>query len=212
MIINSFLSFLQERQGNCKRVYAFNTFFYPRLIADNGDVRVAFNASIRRWTQHIDLFSYDIAFIPIHCHGNHWALMCVNLESKSLTYYDSLASPFVNSKGQAEMSRVLEYLKLEFVDKGNGPFLPTECSIGTLGITVDVETDQGKVPQQENGNDCGVFVCKIAESISQQLPLMFDQSDVTSYRTPPHRLFLKVGAIVILLRNLNPNCGLCNGT
>ena len=29
---------------------------------------------------------------------------------------------------------------------------------------------------------------------------------------PPHRLFLKPGAIVILLRNLNPRTGLCNGT
>ena len=29
---------------------------------------------------------------------------------------------------------------------------------------------------------------------------------------PPHRLCLKAGAIVILLRNLNPRTGLCNGT
>ena len=29
---------------------------------------------------------------------------------------------------------------------------------------------------------------------------------------PPHKLILKIGQPIVMLRNLNPNAGLCNGT
>ena len=47
--------------------------------------------------------------------------------------------------------------------------------------------------------------------MATKVPLEFLHA-LTPSGMPPHRLCLKKGAIVILLRNLNPNCGLCNGT
>ena len=38
----------------------------------------------------VDLFSYSRVFLPVHVHGNHWCLGCVNVEEKRVEYYDSL--------------------------------------------------------------------------------------------------------------------------
>ena len=49
------------------------------------------------------------------------------------------------------------------------------------------------------------------EEEQQNYPLEFINS-LTPSGMPEHRLFLKVGSIIILLRNLNVHSGLCNGT
>ena len=38
------------------------------------------------------------------------------------------------------------------------------------------------------------------------------QNDISLSGLPPHRLTVKVGCVMMLLRNLNPKKGLCNGT
>ena len=38
------------------------------------------------------------------------------------------------------------------------------------------------VPQQDNGNDCGVFMCKFADYLSGNLELRFEAGDMPYFR------------------------------
>ena len=49
------------------------------------------------------------------------------------------------------------------------------------------------------------------EEEQQNYPLEFI-NNLTPSGMPEHQLFLKVGSIIMLLRNLNVHSGLCNGT
>ena len=57
-----------ERDGQAK-VYAFNTFFYPKIMSGG-------HAAVKRWTKKVDIFSVHFILIPVHL-GMHWCL-CVS--------------------------------------------------------------------------------------------------------------------------------------
>ena len=44
--------------GQYQKVYAFNTFFYPKLT-DTG------YSSVSRWTKKVDIFAHDLIIIPV---------------------------------------------------------------------------------------------------------------------------------------------------
>ncbi|GBN35336.1 hypothetical protein AVEN_228209-1 [Araneus ventricosus] len=54
------------------------------------------------------------------------------------------------------------------------------------------------------------IICEDQEE-QNNFPLDFINT-LTPSRMPPHKLNLKVGAVIMLLRNLNPSTGLCNET
>ncbi|XP_077534571.1 uncharacterized protein LOC144146500 [Haemaphysalis longicornis] len=90
-VINFYLNLIMERsatedarESGWPRVYAFNTFFYPKLAASG-------YTAVKRWTRSVDLFSFDILLVPLHC-TLHWCLAAVDFRKRSIVYYDSLFS------------------------------------------------------------------------------------------------------------------------
>lgn len=77
-VINFYMNLIIERGKNPKwsKAYAFNTFFYMKLIKDGP-------SSLRRWTKRIDLFSYDIVCVPIHL-GMHWCMAIIDFRDSSI--------------------------------------------------------------------------------------------------------------------------------
>ena len=162
-VINFYMQMIVARaesnQENFRSVYAFNTFFYPRLM-DKG------YSMVKRWTKKVDLFSYSLVLIPVHL-GMHWCLATVDMDRKSIIYYDSMGG-----NNRAAVQGLATYLQEEHKSKKG-----TELDMAPWKQVI-----AKKIPQQMNGSDCGMFTCKFAEFSSRRARFTFNQADMPYYR------------------------------
>lgn len=162
-IINFYMNLIVARSGERKglpRVYAFSTFFVPKLIA-------AGYGGVSRWTRKVDLFSYDVLLVPLHITA-HWCLVVVDFRERRIAYYDSLGPPFKTPRCLRLMRLYLEAESRQRRDRG----------LDWRGWTTRV----ADVPLQQNGNDCGVFVCQYAECLTRDAPISFGQEHIPYFR------------------------------
>lgn len=167
-VINFYLSVIMERSGTEEarekawpRVYAFNTFFFPKLA-------VGGYAAVKRWTRSVDLFSFDILLVPLHC-TMHWCLAAVDFRKRTISYYDSL-------KSQGDKHHFLLRLQSYIEDESQGK--KNKGIDWDAWALIDVE----ELPQQTNTNDCGVFICQYSECLSRDAPMEFGQEHMPYFR------------------------------
>uniref|UniRef100_A0A8U7NUW4 SUMO specific peptidase 2 n=1 Tax=Corvus moneduloides TaxID=1196302 RepID=A0A8U7NUW4_CORMO len=153
-IVNFYMSLLVERskKEGYPAVYAFNTFFYSKLSSTS-------HRGVKKWTKGVDIFKHDVLLVPIHLRI-HWTLLVVDLREKAIKYFDSLGQ-----KGDHICKTVLKYLEEESKEKRNIELTASEWTLRSLGAE--------EIPQQSNGSDCGVFVCKFADFITRDKPIIF---------------------------------------
>ncbi|KAF2369185.1 Ulp1 protease family C-terminal catalytic domain [Trinorchestia longiramus] len=160
-VVNFYMNLIMERSKNdnfCS-VYAFNTFFYPKLV------KIGFSG-VKRWTKKVDIFSYDLLLVPVHL-GMHWCLATINTKDKVITYYDSMLGD--NTQCLHELRK---YLADEMGDK-------KKTSLDLTGWKFETPKD---IPQQMNGSDCGMFACKFSEYLSRRKPITFTQDHMPYFR------------------------------
>ncbi|XP_052782238.1 sentrin-specific protease 1-like [Mya arenaria] len=160
-VINFYMNLLMERgeADNKPSVYAFNTFFYPKVTSSG-------HSAVRRWTRRVDVLGMDYIIIPVHL-GMHWCLAIIDFKKKQIRYYDSMGG------GDRGCLNVLQqYLCDESKDKKKKDFDLT-------GWTCVAMKD---IPQQQNGSDCGMFACKFAEYVTREAPISFTQENMPYFR------------------------------
>lgn len=160
-VINFYMNLLIERGKDSKwpKVYAMNTFFYPKLLKDG-------HSSLRRWTRRVDIFAHDIMAVPIHL-GVHWCMSIVDFRIKTIRYYDSMGSA-----NRQCLEALFHYLQAEHLDKKHKEF-------DTSGWSLESMRD---IPQQMNGSDCGMFACTFAEFLCRSAKITFSQEDMPYLR------------------------------
>jgi sentrin-specific protease 1 len=172
-IINGFCAMINRKnnfQGynNC---YIFLTFFMSNLVLTN---EKGYDYSqVSRWTKKTNIFTKNLILIPVNLSNNHWALICVDMLGQKIYYYDSLASMRWGRKLTKWTER---YLGDEWVKVGGDPNrIPRWEKFSVPG------------PQQENGDDCGVFMlyniyCLVGGEAAPGGEMYYDQNDIPGFR------------------------------
>jgi len=165
-VVNFYVQMLMER-NNAKgypKTFIFNTHFYS-MILSKGKYDYS---KVRRWTtkQKLDVFSLAKVLVPVHL-GTHWCLAIVNFKQKRFEYYDSLGAD-----NSVCIKTLRQWVEDESQDKRKKAFDFT-------GWTNYTPKD---IPMQQNGYDCGVFMCKFADFASRDESFSFSQENMRSFR------------------------------
>lgn len=165
--INFYMNLLKEREerypGCYLKCHFFNTFFYNMLSSRGYDY-----SRVRRWTLKFDVFALDKVIIPVHM-GAHWCLSVINFRLKRVEYYDSMGGRNIEC-----LKKLERYIQDEYQNKKKcGPYDMTGWKRYTPGHSV---------PQQANGYDCGMFMCKFADCSARGEEFDFSQRDMRYFR------------------------------
>ncbi len=160
---------LADRESRTNRTcWFFNSFFVERLLITNGEYKYD---NVKRWSKNFDVFAMDKVFFPINLDNTHWTLAVIYVKLKEIRYYDSMSG-----SGIKWLKALLQWLKDEtFHKKG-------EVLDESSWKRINSGEHRVLVPQQNNGVDCGVFVCVAADFIQDDLPLTYSQEDMPFFR------------------------------
>ena len=157
--------------------------YYPYFLHDYYDVstdkyiyRNVRNYSKRNKVPGGDIFKTKYIFIPIH-QGKHFTCAVIYMQDKRIMYYDSYLNTgrtraLCSHKKEKQMrilQALLQYLKDEHLNK-HSVELPDQ-HLWTLHSFC-------QAPQQDNTEDCGIFVCLYCELILHDLDLTFTHDQI----------------------------------
>lgn len=160
-IINIYFKLIMKRSQsnqNLPKVHAYDCFLFD------------YNQNVVRehFIGNINLYEFDLILIPVFKEypkkhpkdesKGHWLLFIIYTKEKTIKCYDS-----INGRHENALNAFKQYLN----------------TIENVEWNLKNETN---IPQQENGFDCGVFVCQYAEFISRNQPITFSQKDMIYFR------------------------------
>jgi sentrin-specific protease 1 len=162
-------------KDNVPRYAALNTQWYPKMISKKG------YDDVKRWAKRAKfpgkaLLKLHRLFIPIHL-GNHWVLLVINPQTKTLTVYDSLGGHQTNSR---ILSTARNYLWHELGEAWNED---------------EWTSIEGSSSTQANGSDCGVYTCfnALATFYGEPHDLIPDLKDLLDARKTMAAIFVNGG-------------------
>jgi hypothetical protein len=158
-IIEWHMHSLEDRFPN-PRIMILNVYFWTTLCISPGSSSLE---KVSRFAPGLTPSSFDWVVIPINHGRNHWILVVAELQEKKLFIFDSMSRP--------------KQAYTHLINKLNGWLMSV--------IQVKPITVYPKVPQQPDGNSCGLYICLFAEHVLKSYPnsdfeSLFDHSTFQS--------------------------------
>ncbi|VAH91115.1 unnamed protein product [Triticum turgidum subsp. durum] len=123
-------------------------------------------------------FFYKKIFVPVH-QNVHWCLAIINMKAKTVQYLDSLGGDDL---------RVYEMLARYIVDEVK------DKSNKEIDISSWTKESIDRIPLQENGWDCGMFMLKYIDFHSRGVGLSFRQDHMEYFRRRTAKEILRLRA------------------
>ena len=170
---------LRKRSSGCgSRTHVFNTYFFEKLCPKPGDYHFE---DVKQWTNPskllgapvISLDRLDRIVIPINRSNSHWIVAVISFSQKAIHIYDSLrAAVFPEGYGPI-FSNLKRWIGDESLSRT--PMNPIIDAAAWAEVVADV-------PQQTNGNDCGMFSILFMDYITRDIPFDFTDADINRQR------------------------------
>ena len=181
-MVNFYMKMLNDREEQLlakypgkRKSYFFNSFFTNRLV-DNETGGYCYD-NVKRWTKKAgidNIMELERIFFPVNVNNTHWTLAVVYISEKKVLYYDSMGG-----RGQRYVEGLLRWVVDEASTKHKIVVNKSEWSL-----------ERGVCPQQQNGYDCGVFTVVCADFLADDLPLTYEQKNMSMFRH-------KVGSFIL---------------
>ncbi|XP_078574037.1 uncharacterized protein LOC144860600 [Branchiostoma floridae x Branchiostoma japonicum] len=162
-VIELYLPIIKAAEQTCKIEY-FNCSAYDQLR-----LRKQFGKYKNRQKTPKDIQGSDIVFMPVY-QASHWGLLVYYVKKKWVVLMDSLQSSHCINQVTA-LARAKRFLTF---------YLPKN-ELNWKDWTFYMPPAD-EIPQQTNGNDCGVFVCQYALHLARKIPLNFSQVAIPNIR------------------------------
>jgi Ulp1 family protease len=111
-------------------------------------------------------------FFPVNILDAHWTLVIALMQEKRILYRDSFGNG-----GHIYTDAIKRYIVDEMREKRGHTMTQAEQDEWVVEPLPPVHS-----PRQNNGFDCGTFVCMYADFLLQNLPEQFSQEDMPMLR------------------------------
>ena len=159
-VIDQYMHLLDSRNPTFYRVLGSTV--WRKLSRDGFE-------GLKKWhvVQSIDLNTLRAVTFPCNILNNHWRLCVVNVDQKRLEIWDSMSSTAIDQIDRENFAAMRAFV---------------EGIAEAEGITSNWSELKMSVPQQTNCDDCGIFVCKNADFLSDGWSLKVKQVHITYFR------------------------------